>query len=88
MNLIIRSSDLVNFRVHKSVLATASPFFKDLLSLPQPSDSEIVDGLPVVQMSEDSELLNSLVSILYPVHTVLPNSYEKVPSLLLISDNN
>jgi BTB/POZ domain len=87
MNFIIRSSDLVNFRVRKSVLATASPFFKDLLSLPQPSDSEIVDGLPVVQMSEDSELLNSLVSILYPIHTVLPNSYEKVSSLPL-SDNN
>ncbi|KAH9989351.1 hypothetical protein BJV77DRAFT_688624 [Russula vinacea] len=28
-NLIIRSSDLVDFRVHKSVLAIASPFFKD-----------------------------------------------------------
>jgi hypothetical protein len=56
----------------------ASPFFKDLLSLPQPSDSESVDGLPVVQLSEISELLNSLISILYPVPTVIPNSYEKV----------
>ena len=55
-----------------------SPFFKDLLSLPQPSDSEIVDGLPVVQLPESSELLNSLLSILYPVPTVMPNSYEKV----------
>ena len=78
MNLIIRSSDLVDFRVCKSVLATASPFFKDLLSLPQPSDSEVVDGLPVIQVSEDSELLNSLVSLLYPVRTVIPNSYVKV----------
>ena len=79
-NLIIRSSDLVDFRVHKSVLAMASPFFEDLLSLPQPSDSEIVDGLPVVQFSESSELLNSLLSTLYPVRvpTVIPNSYEKV----------
>jgi hypothetical protein len=77
-NFILRSSDLVDFRVHKSVLATVSPFFKDLLSLPQPSDSEMVDGLPVVQLSEDSELLNSLISILYPIHTVIPNSYEKV----------
>jgi hypothetical protein len=48
-SLIIRSSDLVSFRVHKPVLAMASPFFKDLLSLPQPSDSESIDGLPVVQ---------------------------------------
>ncbi|KAF8472365.1 hypothetical protein DFH94DRAFT_673982, partial [Russula ochroleuca] len=81
-NLIIRSSDLIDFRVHKSILATTSSFFEDLLSLPQPSDSEIVDGLPVVQLPESSELLNSLISILYPVRTVLPNSYEKVLHLL------
>ncbi len=77
-NLIIRSSDFVCFRLHKSVLALVSPFFDDLLSLPQPSDGETVDGLPVVQLSENSELLNSLVSILYPVRTVKPTSYEKV----------
>jgi BTB/POZ domain len=77
-NLIIRSSDLIDFRVHKSILATTSPFFGDLLSLPQPSDGEIVDGLPMVQLSESSELLNSLISVLYPVHTMMPNSYEKV----------
>ena len=82
-NLIIRSSDFVDFRVHKSMLAMASPFFEDLLSLPQPSDSETVDGHPVVQLSEGSELLNSLVSILYPVPKAMPNSYEKVLSLLV-----
>jgi hypothetical protein len=77
-NLIIRSSDLIDFRVHQSILATVSPIFKDLLSLPQPSDGEIVDGLPVVRLSENSELLNSLFSILYPIRTVIPNSYDKV----------
>jgi hypothetical protein len=77
-NLIIRSSDQVNFRVHKPVLAMASPFFKDLLSHFRPSDSEFADGLPVIQLPEDSELLNCLVSILYPVRTVIPKSYEKV----------
>ncbi|KAH9022443.1 hypothetical protein EDB84DRAFT_495727 [Lactarius hengduanensis] len=46
-NIIIRSSDKVNFRVHKSLLAMSSPFFRDLLSLPQPPDGELVDGLPV-----------------------------------------
>jgi hypothetical protein len=77
-NIIIRSSDSVNFRVYKSVLTIVSPFFKDLFTLPQPSDSESVDGLPVVELSEDSDLLNSLVSLLYPVDTVIPNSYDKV----------
>ncbi|KAF8472366.1 hypothetical protein DFH94DRAFT_673984, partial [Russula ochroleuca] len=81
-NFIIRSSDLIDFRVHKSILATASPIFKDLLSLPQPSDSEIVDGHHMVQLSESSELLNSLLSILYPIRTVIPNSYDKVLYLL------
>jgi hypothetical protein len=81
-DLIIRSSDLVDFRVHMSLLALTSPIFKDLLSLPQPSDSESVDGLPVVQLFEDSELLNSLVSMLYPVPTVIPKSHEKVLYLL------
>ncbi|KAF8491504.1 hypothetical protein F5888DRAFT_1735928, partial [Russula emetica] len=81
-NLILQSSDLVNFRVHKLVLAIVSPFFKDMLSLPQSPDSETVDGLPVIQLSEDSELLNCLVSMLYPLHPVKPNSYDKVLYLL------
>ena len=77
-NFIIRSSDLVNFPVHKHVLAMASPVFKDLLSLTQPSDAESIDGLPVVQLSEDSDLLKTFVSMLYPLHPVIPKSYEKV----------
>jgi hypothetical protein len=60
----------------------ASPFFEDLLSLPQPSDSELVDGLPVVQVSEDAELLTTLISMLYPARPAIPNSYEKVLYLL------
>jgi hypothetical protein len=56
----------------------ASPVFEDILSLPQPPDSEIVDGLPMVEFPEGSEQLNSLISMLYPIHTAIPNSYEKV----------
>jgi hypothetical protein len=89
-NLIIQSSDMVNFRVHKPVLAMASPFFKHLLSHPQPSDSEFVDELPVVKLPEDSDLLNCLISILYPARTVIPKSYEKVlclPATSRVSGN-
>jgi hypothetical protein len=83
-NIIVRSSDQANFRVHKSVLALSSPFFKDLLSLPQPSDSEHVDGLPVVALPEDSGLLNSLISFLYPVTPVIPDTYQKMFALLAV----
>ncbi|KAH8985657.1 hypothetical protein EDB86DRAFT_2328595 [Lactarius hatsudake] len=81
-SLIIRSSDQVDFRVHKSLLAVSSPFFEDLLSLPQPPDDELI-GLPVIQLSEDADLLNSLISLLYPIATVIPSSYEKVFALLV-----
>jgi hypothetical protein len=81
-NIIVRSSDQVNFRIHKSVLAISSPFFKDLLSLPQPPDDELVGGLPVVQLPEGSGLLNSLISLLYPISPVIPSSYEQVFALL------
>ncbi|KAN0137903.1 hypothetical protein V8E53_004387 [Lactarius tabidus] len=81
-SIILRSSDQVNFRIHKPVLAMSSPFFKDLLSLPQPPDDELVDGLPVVTLSEDADLLNCLISLLYPISPVIPDSYEKVFALL------
>ncbi|KAF8258127.1 hypothetical protein EI94DRAFT_1755556 [Lactarius quietus] len=81
-NIILRFSDQVNFRVHKSVLAMSSPFFKDLLSLPQPPDDELVDGLPVIAVSERAGLLNNLISLLYPISPVIPGSYEEVFALL------
>src|SRR5580698_4248418 len=83
-NIMVRSSDQANFLVHKSVLAMSSPFFKDLLSLPQPSDGELFDGLPVVALPEDADLLNSLISLLYPIAPVIPDSYQKVFALLVV----
>ena len=81
-DVILQSSDLVNFRIQKSILKTSSPFFDDLFSLPQPPDNEAVDGLPVVHLSEDAEVLNSLITLLYPVPPELPASVDKVLTLL------
>ncbi|KAN0141414.1 hypothetical protein V8E53_000659, partial [Lactarius tabidus] len=81
-DVIIRSSDNVNFRVRRSILATSSPFFGDLFSLPQPSDHEVVDGLPVVSLPEDAEVLDSLMTFLYPVLPELPCSEDKILTLL------
>jgi hypothetical protein len=60
----------------------ASPIFRNHLSRSQPSGGAIADGYRVIRLSESSELLNSLISILYPVPTVMPKSYEKVLYLL------
>ncbi|KAH9174322.1 hypothetical protein EDB89DRAFT_2148919, partial [Lactarius sanguifluus] len=84
-DVIFRSSDHVSFRVHKSILAISSPFFTDLFSLPQPLDGEVIEGLPVVQVSEDAELLHSLFTVLYPIPLAIPDSYEKTLALLAAS---
>ncbi|KAH9174311.1 hypothetical protein EDB89DRAFT_2228117 [Lactarius sanguifluus] len=84
-DVVLRSSDLVPFHVHKSILAMSSPFFTDLFSLPQPPDGEVIEGLPVVQVSEDAELLHSLLTVLYPIPSAIPESYEKTLALLAAS---
>ncbi|KAH8996569.1 hypothetical protein EDB83DRAFT_2682949 [Lactarius deliciosus] len=84
-DVVLRSSDLVSFHVHKSILAISSPFFTDLFSLPQPPDGEVVEGLPVVQVSEDAELLRSLLTVLYHIPSAIPDSYEKTLALLAAS---
>jgi hypothetical protein len=82
-DVIIQSCDLVNFRVHKSALSLSSSIFGDMFSLPQPSNDQAVDGLPIVRLSEDAEVLNGLLTMLYPIPSVMPQSYEK--SLMLLA---
>jgi hypothetical protein len=84
-DLIIQSSDLVDFRIHKLVLSSASPFFSDMFSLPQPPNGDTIDGLPVVHLSEDAEVLHSLLTMLYPIPSVVLNSYDKAVALLAAS---
>ncbi|KAI0288688.1 hypothetical protein BC826DRAFT_1036299 [Russula brevipes] len=58
-----------------------------MFRLPQPSDSEMLDGLPVVRLSEDAEVLNSLLTMLYPIAPVLPHdSYDMLLASLAASE--
>lgn len=84
-DVILQSSDGVHFRVHKSVLVTSSPLFSDVFSLPQPPNDAAPDELPIVRLSENAEVLNSLISILYPVTTEMPRSIDNILTLLATS---
>jgi len=53
-----------------------------MFSLPQPSDNETIDGLPVVRFSEDAELIRALITVLYPIPPEIPTSYDRVLALL------
>ena len=81
-DIILRSSDSVDFHINRSVLAASSPVFRDMFSLPQPPNDATPDAHPVVHLSEDSETLNSLVSMLYPVVPDIPHNSNGILNLL------
>ncbi|KAI0794173.1 hypothetical protein C8Q74DRAFT_561290 [Fomes fomentarius] len=70
-DIILRTCDGVDFRVYSHVLILASSFFETMLSLPQSQsqneDSEAIDGCPVIPVSEDSETLETVLRICYPI---------------------
>lgn len=78
-DVILRSSDGVDFRVFKTVLSLASPLFNDMFSLPQRSpysnpqqQSDRVqyrDGLLVIPFTEDSQTLEFILRSCYPIRS-------------------
>ncbi|KAF8555641.1 hypothetical protein OG21DRAFT_1476426 [Imleria badia] len=69
-DIILRSSDNIDFRVFKLFLSLASPFFETLFEIPQPDDEtveqEVKDGLAVIPVTEDSRTLDALLRFCYP----------------------
>ncbi|EGO29131.1 hypothetical protein SERLADRAFT_412754 [Serpula lacrymans var. lacrymans S7.9] len=66
--VILRSSDNVDFYVFKTFLSLSSTVFSDMFDMPQPEDNdfETHDGLPVIQVSEDSTVMDRLLRYCYP----------------------
>ncbi|KAI0044343.1 hypothetical protein FA95DRAFT_267806 [Auriscalpium vulgare] len=84
-DVILQSSDLTNFRVHKIILSLASPVFADMFSVPQPRTArsgETFDGLPVVQVSEDARTLAYALRSMYPAERVRLESLDAARALL------
>jgi len=82
-DLIIRSSDQVDFHVHQSVLGTSSVVFEDMFTAPGPSPQEQGQNKPVVNLTEDSETLHRLLTMLYPMEPSWPETLEDALSLLV-----
>ncbi|KAI0259120.1 hypothetical protein BC834DRAFT_661076 [Gloeopeniophorella convolvens] len=80
-DVILRSCDDNNFFVHQSTLAASSPFFRDMFSLPNPQTNvgegseDMQNGLPIIRMTEHSEVLDVLLSVLYPSPLPAIDSY-------------
>jgi hypothetical protein len=81
-DLIIRSCDQVDFRVHKAVLGTASVVFEDMFTAPGPSAHEKGQEDAVLSLTEDSKTLHRLLTAIYPVDPSVPETPEDALFLL------
>jgi len=66
-DLVLRSSDGVNFRVFKIILSLASSVFADMFTLPSPPASS--DEPPVVMLPEDADTLDLALRHCYPIRS-------------------
>jgi len=68
-DVILKSSDAespTEFRVHRCILALASPFFRDMFSLPQ-DPWKSPEKAPVISVSERQDVLRVLLQFVYPI---------------------
>ncbi|KAJ7157726.1 hypothetical protein C8R46DRAFT_1355139 [Mycena filopes] len=62
---VVLQAENTQFRVHFSVLALNSPFFRDLQDLPQPLDQPAVEGCPVIELQDACIDVKHLLNALY-----------------------
>ena len=71
-DIVIRSSDGVDFKMLKVDLSRTSSVFEDTLSIPQPTEIDRTnphkDGLPVIELSEARDVLDTLLRFCMPGH--------------------
>ena len=63
-NIVLRAQDVV-FRVHRSMLSRHSEVFEGLFALCQPSEDELYDGIPMVELHDTSNELADLLNGIY-----------------------
>ncbi|KAK7025093.1 BTB domain-containing protein [Favolaschia claudopus] len=63
-NIVLQAAN-TQFRVHWSVLARSSSVFSDMQGLPQPAEQPLVDGCPILEISDDPDDVEYLLKALY-----------------------
>ncbi|OBZ68652.1 hypothetical protein A0H81_11054 [Grifola frondosa] len=87
VDVVLRSSDNVDFLAHKTILSVASPIFKMVFRMPQPvvyEDGAIhpETGLPLVPLEEDHRTLDILLRMCYPCHRMTPLLLDDIRPIL------
>ncbi|KAJ6567010.1 hypothetical protein B0H19DRAFT_990737 [Mycena capillaripes] len=70
-NLVIQAGDS-QFRLFRGILAARSSVFEDMISFPQPHDSELVEGCPVVYLSDSPIEVRAFLRAIFDPEFFLP----------------
>ncbi|KAH9932308.1 uncharacterized protein B0H18DRAFT_1137503 [Fomitopsis serialis] len=62
-NIILLAQN-IGFKVYKGLLAEQSEVFRDLFTLPQPSEAQSVEDCPTVHLSDTAQDLRALLSVM------------------------
>ncbi|KZS91900.1 hypothetical protein SISNIDRAFT_393178, partial [Sistotremastrum niveocremeum HHB9708] len=84
-DLTIRTSDKVEFRVHKSILSFASGVFKDMLGLDSLPSSN-VSPQKIVDVTEDGESMEAVLRYIYPLPHPIFKTMDQIVMMLDLSD--
>ena len=84
-DVILRASEGKEFHAHKLILSFASPIFRDMFSIPQPSLTES-SQLPIVDVGDPPEALEIFLQIIYPTPNPLISDIETLASVLRLGD--
>ena len=79
-DIVLRTSDNVDFHVYSQILIAASPFFEAMFDVPQPplDQQQLKNGRPIINVSETSKALYPLLRICYPINKPENRSLEEV----------
>lgn len=87
-DIVLHSSDGVEFYTYKVLLSITSGFFKDMFSLAQASNGHTDTNLPSVDLSEDSQTLVNLFSFVDPrvIYPTLSLRFEEIMEVARAAD--
>jgi hypothetical protein len=88
-DVVLCTADNVHFRVYKLLLSLASPVFKDMFRLPQPSRSEPgstdESGRPIIPVAENRNTTEMMLRFCYPsTGSVTLDNFEDIQAVLAV----
>ena len=83
-DLVLRTVDSKQFRVHRCILSVASPVFRDMFAFPQPHDS--THQLSHVDLPEMTTTLDILLRYVYPIPSPKIDDFVTLTNVLVSAE--